>query len=59
MYSCVESDGILKYSVVATVDKVHSHTAAVKKLAWRPNPEGICLASCSVDHCVKIFSLDI
>nr|KAJ3421139.1 Elongator subunit elp2 [Polyrhizophydium stewartii] len=38
------------------------HVLAVKGLAWRPNfePNGeICLASCSEDHSVRVFSLKL
>lgn len=55
VYSCTGCDGQMKCSVLTVVNEAHAHTAAVKKLAWRPRTDELTLATCSLDHCVKIF----
>ena len=46
-------------NLLVTLDPIYCHVAAVKKLKWRPNCNKISLASCSLDHCVKIFNITV
>ena len=48
----------MKCDVFTVVDEAYSHTAAVKKLAWRPRNDDLSLATCSLDHCVKILGFN-
>ncbi len=57
MYVCEGKENCLKFDVLTKMNEMFYHTAAVKKLAWRPSDKGLFLASCSVDHCVKIFAI--
>ena len=59
VYSYYEEGGHVKCDVLIALDKMHWHTAAVKRLKWRPRADKISLASCSLDHCVKLFHLTI
>lgn len=59
IYSCNELDGRIVCRVLTEIDETHFHTAAVKRIAWRPRTDEICLATCSLDHCVKIFGLTL
>ena len=55
VYGCQEGDGgDLKCESIAAGGQM-KHTLAVKRLKWRPRTDSIFLASCSLDHCVKIF----
>ncbi len=56
MYVCVEAKDNLDCCLLTEMNRMFRHTAAVKKLIWRPNVNFISLATCSIDHCVKIFS---
>ena len=62
------------WGLLVAMEAVLCHTGAVKRLKWRPKGLHICaesataadgvqqielmLASCSVDHCVKLFRID-
>ena len=61
VYQCSEGSGAVdvKTSLVTVMDNVYNHTSAVKRLRWRPRTNVITLASCSLDHCVKIFNFDL
>ena len=58
IYSCTGCDSQMKCDVFTVVDEAYSHTAAVKKLAWRPRNDDLSLATCSLDHCVKILGFN-
>ncbi len=54
------------WSPLLTLSPAHCHTSTVKRLCWRPfkitdNEQEVnkmmYLASCSTDHCVKIFTI--
>lgn len=59
VFDCNEQDDDLSCNLLTTVGNMDRHTAAVKRLKWRPRMDLLCLASCSVDHCVKIFNFHI
>eukprot|EP01125_Pyxidicula_operculata_P019929 TRINITY_DN725_c1_g2_i1.p1 TRINITY_DN725_c1_g2~~TRINITY_DN725_c1_g2_i1.p1 ORF type:complete len:903 (-),score=225.84 TRINITY_DN725_c1_g2_i1:8-2644(-) len=63
-YSPVINQGKLEWKNYLNLDKKHCHVNKVKKLCWRkqssssPSDE-LQLASCSVDHSIRIFTIKI
>lgn len=58
VYKCsTKPDGSLECELWYLLDKKDCHTSAVKRLKWSPNSDRMMLASCSLDHSVKIFNV--
>ena len=60
VFVCVEGkENSMECKLLTDINTTFHHTAAVKKLVWRPCVDRISLASCSIDHSVKVFSFSM